>query len=168
MMQAMDSRLRAVLLPSVTPGFVLRVLSVAAGTYLFFGLLCTPFMIRGKSMEPTYRDGGFNFIWKPAFWFSEPSRGDVAAVRLAGDRVVYLKRIVALGGDRVGFESGVLLVNGNPLDEPYVQGPCNWSLSEREVERGQVYLVGDNRSMPMEEHDFGQTSARRLVGTPLW
>jgi signal peptidase I len=164
----MDSRLRAFLLPSITPGFVLRALSVAAATYIFFGLVCTPFLIRGKSMEPTYWDGGFNFIWKPKYWFSEPSRGDVVAVRLAGDRVVYLKRIVALAGDKVEFREGTLMVNGSPLDEPYVQGPCTWNLPEREVEGGQVYVVGDNRAMPMEGHDFGQTSSRRLVGGPLW
>jgi signal peptidase I len=164
----MDARLRAFLFPSPTPRFFFRVLVVAAATYVFFGLVCTPFLIRGKSMEPTYRDGGFNFIWKPKHWFTGPSRGDVVAVRLAGERVVYLKRVVALAGDRVAFRDGTLLVNGQPVDEPYVRGPCPWNLPEREVEGGQVYVVGDNRAMPIEEHDFGQTSARRVVGGPLW
>jgi signal peptidase I len=164
----MDTRMRAFLFPTLTPAFVLRVLAVAAATYLFFGFVCTPFVIRGKSMEPTYRDGGFNVLWKPAYWFSSPSRGDVVAVRLAGDRVVYLKRVVALTGDLVTFQDGTLKVNGRAVDEPYVQGPCGWNLPEREVEQGQVYVVGDNRSMPIEEHDFGQTSVRRVVGSPLW
>jgi signal peptidase I len=164
----MDSRLRAFLFPSLTPAFVLRALSVAAAAYLFFGWVCTPFVIRGKSMEPTYRDGGFDVLWKPRYWFSSPERGDIVAVRLAGDRVVYLKRVVALAGDRVSFENGVLVLNGNPTREPYVQGPCGWNLPEREVERGQVYVVGDNRAMPMEEHDFGQTPVRRIAGGPLW
>ena len=164
----MNPRLRAFLFPSLSPAFLLRVLIVAASTYLFFGFVCTPFVIRGQSMEPSYRDGGFNFIWKAKYWFSKPSKGDVVAVRLAGNRVVYLKRVVAVAGERVAFRDGTLLVQDRPVVEPYVQGPCGWNLPEREVEPGQVYLVGDNRSMPMEEHDFGQTSVARVQGVPLW
>lgn len=164
----MNPRLRAFLFPSLRPAFLLRVLVVAASTYLFFGFVCTPFVIRGQSMEPTYHDGGFNFIWKAKYWFSEPDKGDVVAVRLAGNRVVYLKRVVAVSGERVAFRDGTLMVQDHPVIEPYVLGPCGWNLPEREVEPRQVYLVGDNRSMPMEEHDFGQASVLRVQGVPLW
>ncbi len=164
----MDARLKAFLFPSPTPAFVFRALVVAAAAYLFFGHVCTPFVIRGASMEPTYRDGSVDVLWKPRYWFSSPSRGDVVAVRLAGERVVYLKRVVGLAGDRVAFKDGTLVLDGRPISEPYVQGPCRWNLPERDVERGQVYVVGDNRAMPIEEHDFGQTSVRRIVGSPLW
>lgn len=164
----MDARVRAFLFPKVTPLFALRLLCVAAFSYMFFGFVLTPFSIRGKSMESTYQDGSFNFIWKPVFWFSGPQKGKVVVVRLAGDKVVYLKRVVALAGERVEFKDGQLLVAGAIVSEPYVQGPCGWNLPPREVEPGQVYLVGDNRGMPIEEHDFGQTSVRRLVGVPLW
>jgi hypothetical protein len=29
-------------------------------------------------------------------------------------------------------------------------------------------VVGDNRSMPIESHHFGQTSKSRIIGSPLW
>jgi hypothetical protein len=29
-------------------------------------------------------------------------------------------------------------------------------------------VVGDNRSMPIENHHFGQTSKNRIMGVPLW
>jgi signal peptidase I len=164
----MNPNLSAFLMPRVTPFFILRMSCVAAAAYFFFGFICTPLVIRGKSMEPAFRDGGFNFIWKPAFWFSPPEPGDVVAVRLAGNKVVYLKRVVAMAGQRVGFRAGVLFVDGQAVEEPYVNGPCRWNLADREVDPGNVYLVGDNRSMPMDEHDFGQTSDRRVQGVPLW
>ena len=164
----MDARLREFLFPSPRPEFFLRVILVALCAYLFFGHVLTPFVSRGMSMEPTYHDGSFNFIWKGKYWLSGPERQDVVTVRLAGERVVYLKRVVAFPGETVEFKDGVLFVNGKPLQEPYVKGPCNWNLPPRKVEPGQVYLVGDNRSMPMEQHDFGQTSVRRIVGAPLW
>ena len=164
----MDARLREFLFPSPRPEFFLRVILVALCAYLFFGHVLTPFVSRGMSMEPTYHDGSFNFIWKGKYWLSGPERQDVVTVRLAGERVVYLKRVVAFPGETVEFKDGVLFVNGKPQQEPYVKGPCSWNLPPRKVEPGQVYLVGDNRSMPMEQHDFGQTSERRIVGAPLW
>jgi signal peptidase I len=82
--------------------------------------------------------------------------------------VILLKRVVAVAGESVEFREGRLFVDGRGVDEPYVQGPCDWKLPPRRVEKGQIYVVGDNRSMPIEGHDFGQTSLRRVVGTPLW
>ncbi len=162
------SRLRQFLAPAPTPAFFVRAACVAVGAYLFFGHVLTPFVIRGHSMEPTYRDGGFDFIVKPRFLFSAPRRGDVVVVRLAGSRVLLLKRVVALEGDVVEFRDGTLYLNGGSVKEPYVQGPCRWDLAPRTVGPHHLYVVGDNRSMPMEEHDFGETYERRVAGAPLW
>lgn len=92
----------------------------------------------------------------------------MVAVRFAGNRVMLLKRVVALEGEQVEFRNGKLLVNGEELREPYVHYPCNWNLPPREVERECVYVVGDNRQMPIENHYFGQTSVKRIIGVPLW
>ena len=119
-------------------------------------------------MEPNYHDGALHFSWRPAYWFSEPQRGDVVLVRFAGSRVMLLKRIVALAGETVEFRDGQLLINGIPQDEPYVTLPCDWELEPRTVERGNIYVIGDNRSMPIEQHDFGQTSRKRIRGMLLW
>lgn len=119
-------------------------------------------------MEPTYQDGQFNFCWRFRHAFSQPRKGDIVVVRLAGKKIMLLKRVVALGGEEVEFREGELLVNGREVEEPYVCYPCGWNLSPRRVERGHVYLIGDNRSMPMEQHQFGQTPLNRIVGSPLW
>jgi signal peptidase I len=119
-------------------------------------------------MVPTYESGQFVLCWRLRYVFREPRLGDVVMVRLAGPKVMYLKRIVALAGDTVAFRAGRLVRNGDPVSEPYVQGPCDWELAERTVEPGHVYVVGDNRSMPMDGHKFGQVSVKRLEGGPLW
>jgi signal peptidase I len=162
------SRLRAFLFPKLTPAYFVRVALVSAAAYLFFAFVLTPFFVRGHSMEPTYRDGAFDFCFKWRYLFSGPGRGDVVGLRLAGERVILLKRVVALGGDTVEFKEGRLFVDGRGVAEPYVRGPCDWSLPPRRVEAGDVYVVGDNRSMPIEGHDFGQTPAGRIIGVPLW
>lgn len=89
-------------------------------------------------------------------------------VRFAGKNVMLLKRVVALEGETVEFRDGKLFVDGIELDEPYARYPCNWDLSPRQVKRGFVYVVGDNRNVPMEQHNFGQASLERILGVPLW
>jgi signal peptidase I len=148
--------------------FLIRVLLVSLSAYLFFGHVCIPFTIRGISMEPTYPDGGVNFCWRLRYLFSEPKRHDVVAVRFAGSKVMLLKRVVAREGEQVEFRDGRLFVNGKEIEEPYVRLPCNWNLPSRRVEKDCVYVVGDNRTMPMDNHHFGQTSKTRIMGVPLW
>jgi len=160
--------IREFFLPSVTGKFLIRVLLLIGGSYLLFGLICTPMRISGYSMEPTYENGQINFCWKLGFLFRDPMRHDVVAVRLAGNKYFLLKRVVAFPGETVEFSAGSLLIDGEILEEPYLRYPCDWNLSPRKVAPNHVYLVGDNRNVPMEQHDFGQTSIHRIIGTPLW
>lgn len=113
-------------------------------------------------------DGGFNLIWRPKIIFSEAERFDVVGVRLAGRKVMLLKRLIAFEGETVEFRKGKLFVNGKEKKEPYVSYPCIWELPPRKVDTGKVYVVGDNRNMPMKNHIFGQTDLDRIVGIPLW
>ena len=160
--------LRQFLLPPITRTFLIRISIVALASYLVFGHLCLPIRIQGSSMEPTYHDGAVNFCWTLGFFFSKPGRHDVVAIRFAGHRVMLLKRVVALEGERVEFQNGKLLIDGTVLDEPYVRYPCHWNLPPRQVEKDCLYVVGDNRNMPIEYHYFGQAPVNRVVGTPLW
>ena len=165
---ASRSRIRQFLFPSLTTKFLIRIVLVAFFAYLFFGHICTPILIRGSSMEPTYHHGSVNFCLKLRYLFSAPRRYDVVALRFAGDKVMLLKRVVALEGEHVEFREGRLFINGEELAEPYVRYPCRWDLPPRQVEKNAIYVVGDNRDMPIEQHTFGQTSMKRVVGAPLW
>jgi signal peptidase I len=154
--------------PSLTSKYLIRVFAVALFAYLFFGYACIPFVIKGSSMEPTYHNGGANFCWTGRYLFSEPKRHEVVLIRFAGSKAMLLKRVVALEGERVEFHHGKLFVDEKESDEPYVRYPCRWDLSPRQVEKDCIYVVGDNRDMPMEDHLFGQASMKRIVGAPLW
>ncbi len=163
-----NKKIRQFFFPSLTPKFLIRASIIALFAYLFFGHICTPLLIRGQSMDPTYQDRSFNLCWRGHYLFSKPKRYDVVAVRFAGSKVMLLKRVVALEGERVEFRNGKLFVDEKEMDEPYVRYPCHWNLPSRQVEKDHVYVVGDNRNMPMENHLFGQASMKRIVGVPLW
>ena len=155
------------MLPKLTRRFFLRLAILAAASYLFFGFLCVPAYIKGESMEPTYSRRGVDFCWRPAYWFSIPKRGDIVVIRYTG-RKLYLKRVIGLPGDTIEFKNGDLLLNGKKLDEPYQKNACDWGLPSRTVPEEKIYVLGDNRSMPMENHVFGAVKLKRLYGAPLW
>ncbi|MGD9949761.1 MAG: signal peptidase I [Desulfobulbus sp.] len=161
------SLFRRFLLPELNRLFFLRVLVLILATVLIFTQMLLPLKIEGQSMEPTYANG-FNICWRGRYLFSAPQRGDVVVIRFAGNRVLLLKRIVALAGDTVAFKNGVLLVNGQSVAEPYVRHRSAWNLPPRTVDPGKVYVVGDNRGVPMASHHFGQVALQRIVGGLLW
>ena len=113
-------------------------------------------------------NGDFNFCFKLRYVFSKPERHDVVAIRLAGEKVILLKRVVALEGEVVEIQKGTFFVNEKKIDETYVRYPSDWNLSPRKVDKRNVYVVGDNRSVPIDVHQFGQTSTDRIIGAPLW
>jgi len=166
--EPLKSHLKSFFLPDITPFFVFRLLAVAVSAAVLFGFVLTPFRIHGHSMAPTYRDGAVNFCNRLRFLWKPPQPKDVVAIRMAGDSIVLLKRVVAVEGDEVEFRAGRLFVNQQAIDEPYVHAPHPWTLSPRRVDPGHVYVVGDNRRVPMHVHQFGQTPLDRVLGGPLW
>jgi len=106
-----------------------------------------PFSVPTESMAPTLLAGDHVLVDKLAYRFSAPRRDDLVVFHSPSDGEILLKRVVALGGDRVGIEDGVLLVNGRARREPYVDlerfdtayfGPVR-------VPAGSVFLLGDRR-----------------------
>ena len=147
---------------------VLRLLAVAAVTWVVGRYFLRPMVVDGESMEPTYASHGFNFCRMHAFSSRLPRRGEVVIMRYGGERWLLLKRAIAFEGETVSFVDGKCVVDGKALDEPYVKKPCDWNEAPHVVSPGHIYVMGDNRSVPRENHVGGEMSLSRLLGKPLW
>jgi signal peptidase I len=145
-----------------------RILILAAVSVLTFGWILLPVRTEGVSMMPTYRSGSLNLVNRLAFAMEPPQRGDVVAIRLAGPHAVYIKRIVGLPGERIAITDGTVRINGQSLDEPYVRNRSAWTLPEVQLGSDEYFLIGDNRGMREEEHDFGRAHRSRIVGKVLF
>ena len=147
---------------------MLRIAVVAVTAFIIFKFVFIPFRIQGESMAPTYVTGSFNFCFALRYLFPKPAPSDIVLVQMAEQNVMLLKRIVATAGQSVEFKEGQLFVDGKKINEPYVSGQSDWNIPLTVVKPGHVYVVGDNRGMPAKGHAFGQTSLKRIAGTPLW
>jgi signal peptidase I len=73
---------------------------------------------------------------------------------------------VGLPGETVEFVNGKLVINGRPVDEPYVKNECTWNFRPSHWHLGddEYYVVGDNRAMAHEDHKQGSAKRERIVG----
>jgi signal peptidase I len=120
-----------------------------------------------SSMTPTISPGDLLVVHS---WGS-PARMDVVAVDV-GDEVL-VKRVAAVGGERVAIEDGVLVVDGSAVCETAADpGDLDgvW-IGPLTVPPGQLFLLGDNRGDSIDSRTFGtlpQTDVVGLVAGRVW
>ena len=146
---------------------LIRVVILVAVFCVAFGFVLLPIRITGISMLPTYPNGSLNLVNRLAYFRHEPQRGDVVSIRLTGPHVLFMKRIIALPGETVAFENGRVFINGKILAEPYEKFSCDWTRPPVTLAADEYFFVGDNRSMPQEDHTFGIQKRNRIVGKVL-
>jgi signal peptidase I len=123
-----------------------------------------PFRIPSESMAPVLEPGDQALVTKVG---SAPHRGDLVAFHAPRTAEIMLKRVVAVGGDTVGLEDGVLVVNGRRPAEPYVADPDaidSVYFGPVKVARGSLFVLGDNRGNSDDSRDFGTVPASRVIG----
>jgi signal peptidase I len=103
--------------------------------------------------------------------FDAPQRGDVVVLNppVAHPTIPYVKRIIGLPGEVVGFRDGYVTIDGVRLDEPYIDGPItacqdNNGCHAGKVPDGYVYVLGDNRMYSADSRSFGLVKIDEIVG----
>jgi len=146
---------------------LVRILIWVGLVLVLYRFVLLPIRVQGISMLPTYKENGVNAVNRLAYLFHPPQRGDVVAIRLAGEHIMFCKRIVGLPGETIAFHQGHILINGQPLDEPYLKRECNWEEPAERVGPDEYFVVGDNRSMDYALHEKGRATRNRIVGKLL-
>lgn len=128
--------------------------------------LVKPFHVPTVSMEPTILVGDRVLADRLTVRFDPPERGEVVVFdspRVAGEDLI--KRVVALGGDRVAVHDGELYLNGEPQDEPYLKEQNLQGLfPEFVVPEDHFFAMGDNRNKSGDSRVFGPVPYDSILG----
>lgn len=96
------------------------------------------------SMEPAIPKGEKLTYDRRAYTSVTPVRSEIVVARI--DEKLSVGRVVGLQFQKIEVREGEVLINDEPLPEPYVKESGTWSLKAQTIPRGQIVLLGDNRS----------------------
>jgi signal peptidase I len=142
------------------------IVSIAISIFIIL-FLYQPVRVEGTSMLPQLEDQDRLFINKFAYDVGTIHRGDVVVFRYPHDQTKsYIKRVIALPGDDLRIDHGVVWLNGRQLREGYVP---RWyrddrSMPEMVLPEGEYFVMGDHRSISSDSRDFGPVSRGLIYG----
>jgi len=146
-------------------------ITVLIALVIYFGVQVTlqQYRVEQTSMLPNLEEGQRVFVNKIAFNFKSPERGDIVVFKpVEGIGTIPLvKRIIGLPGDTIEVKSGLVYIDGIPLDESYVIDPPRYSMEPFVVPPQQYFVLGDNRNNSRDSH-FGWTVPRDKIVGKAW
>lgn len=158
--------------------------------FLVKAFLAQAFYIPSESMTPQLEVNDRVVVSRTAYRLHEPNRGDVVVFPRPGAEIPrpgfpafildealeatgitkphedqLIKRIIGLPGETIEGRDGRLLINGEPLVEPYLPPDLvPTDFAAREVPAGHVFVMGDNRNNSQDSRVFGPVPTDSLVG----
>lgn len=131
--------------------------------------------IQGSSMLPTLQNRDWAVVWRLPYCFRTPKRQDVVICHYPGRRMkrckwlpqAFVKRVIGLPGDTIEIIEGIVHVNGEPLDEPYLDpARCRLARSRpaRVLAKDEYFVMGDNRDRSNDSRIVGPIRRRAIRG----
>jgi signal peptidase I len=127
------------------------------------------YRIPTHGMEPTIRYGRIVLASAWPYWNADPKPGDIILFRDPLDAaLLYAKRVIAAGGSSVEIANGATIVDGRPIDEPYLRGVAarhelSRTMPKVQVPPGSFFVMGDNRDDSYDSRMFGFIARSAII-----
>lgn len=146
------------------------IISLAISAFIIV-FLYQPVKVEGTSMMPSLEDQERIFVNKFVYRLEPIERGDIVVFRYPYDpSKSYIKRVIAMAGDHIRIDSGLVYVNGEVLDETYV--PAEYadarSYPDTIVPPNCYFVLGDHRSMSDDSRRFGPVNQSFIYGKAVF
>ncbi|GIP52215.1 signal peptidase I [Paenibacillus vini] len=156
---------------------VIAVVLVLLIRWLFFA----PFIVDGPSMQPNFHTGERIIVNKIIYDIRGPKHGEVVVFHVPSEGRDFIKRVIGVPGDEVKVEGDTVTVNGQVIQETYIQDVLNEKHNNNElynieanfpneqvpegtVPEGFVFVLGDNRSNSTDSRRIGYVPYGDIIG----
>ena len=151
--------------------WVVSIVTALLAVLIIRSFFFTIIRVDGTSMTDTLQNNDRLFVTVLDMKLHGPDRFDVVITHYDDTRKEYVKRVIGLPGDTLEVKSGVLYVNGEAYEEPFLSPDriVNYSLSQYdfgpiEVPEGSYFVMGDNRDNSRDSRRVGFLSEDKIVG----
>jgi len=129
----------------------------------------------GHSMDYTLYNGQYALAAR----YVDIQRGDIIMAHVQVKRswieddpvedtivtIPIIKRVVGLPNEQIHINKGKVYINGQPLDEPYIELRDGWTyVPTVTLGPNQYYVLGDNRIESLDSRIFGPLDADLIIG----
>ena len=146
------------------------IISVMVSVFIIL-FLYQPVRVEGTSMLPRLEDHDRLFINKFVYHITSIERGNVMVFHYPRDpEKSYIKRVIALPGDKLRIDHGEVWLNGKPLPESYVPDAYRdeRSYTEMVVPDDSYFMMGDHRSISSDSREFGPVERDLIYGKAVF
>lgn len=148
-----ESKLKK-MIKELVPYAVILIVVVLIRTYLV-----TPIMVNGPSMQPTLKGGEIMILNKIPKTFK---RFEVVVVDIGKEDII--KRVIALPGETITCEGGIVYINDRRQDEEFSQGFTS-DFAPIKLGEDEYFVMGDNREDSLDSRAFGPFKSEQIKGT---
>ncbi|MEZ4661443.1 MAG: signal peptidase I [Caldilineaceae bacterium] len=140
---------------------VLPALVLALVIHLF---LAQATIVYGRSMEPNLFEAQRLIIDKISYRFRTPQRNDIVVINMPIMEEMLVKRVVGLPGETVEIHHGIVLIDGQVLDESFPHNLSEYDTPTITLGPLQYFVLGDNRGNSNDSRTFGSVQREYIIG----
>ncbi len=152
---------------------IINLLFFLIAVYVLLEMATPRSVVLSTSMQPNLIEGQRLLISRINYLFGKPNRGEIVVFepndyQEGQDKLI--KRLIGLPGEKIEFRNQSVYINGNLLNEPYLNELCksaycpddSWQLAANEY-----FMMGDNRNRSRDSRTFGPIKHQQIVGRAI-
>jgi len=148
---------------------ILETLLIALVLILVIEGLSDRVKIEGFSMLPSLHQNDRVIVSKLAYRSDDIARGDIVVFDYPNNpEEEYIKRVIGIPGDTISIYDGAVTLNGDILEEDYIDNFILGELEEVLVPQGNVFVMGDNRNHSSDSRYWGSLPTEYIVGKAIF
>jgi signal peptidase I len=125
--------------------------------------------IEGFSMLPSLHQNDRVIVSKLAYRSNEIERGDIVVFDYPNNpEEEYIKRVIGIPGDVISISDGSVVLNGDVLEENYIDDFILGEMEELVVPAGTVFVLGDNRNHSSDSRYWGSLPSEYIIGKAIF